>query len=130
MPDLRPPGLPPSAEEPLAPGPPGLESRIALRLAAPAVIGAATGGCVAAASWLTTEYALAMLAALPGSWPAVFSPLALLVTLGVTTWVTRASRPSTSELYIVTYHAPDAGLPLREVPGRVLGAMTTVSFGS
>ena len=70
-----------------------------------------------------------MLVALPGSWPAVFSPLALLVTLGVATWITRASRPSTSELYIVTYHSPDARLPLRQVPGRVLGAMTTVSFG-
>ncbi len=129
MPDPRPPGLPPSADEPLAPAPPGLGSRIALRLAAPAVIGAATGGCVAAANWLTTDHALALLAALPGSWPAVFSPFALLVTLGVATWVTRASRPSTSELYIVTYHSSEARLPLREVPGRVLGAMTTVSFG-
>jgi len=129
MPDPRPPGLPPSADEPLAPAPPGLGSRIALRLAAPAVIGAATGGCVAAANWLTTDHALAQLAALPGSWPAVFSPFALLVTLGVATWITRASRPSTSELYIVTYHSSEARLPLREVPGRVLGAMTTVSFG-
>ena len=43
MPDPRPPGLPASAYEPLAPAPPGLGSRIALRLAAPAVIGAATG---------------------------------------------------------------------------------------
>jgi CIC family chloride channel protein len=127
--DLRPPGLHPRAGEPLGLAPLGLGSRIALRLVAPAVIGAATGVCVAAATWLTTAQALALLAALPGSWPAVFSPLALLVTLGVATLVTRAPRPSTAELYIVTYHAPEARLPLREVPGRVLGAMTTVSFG-
>src|SRR5260370_39528659 len=97
----RPPGLPPSADEPLAPAPPGLGSRIALRLAAPAVIGAATGGCVAAAYWLTTDHALALLAALPGSWPAVFSALALLVTLGVAAWVTRASPPPNPELDIL-----------------------------
>jgi H+/Cl- antiporter ClcA len=55
--------------------------------------------------------------------------LALLVTLAVATWVTRVSRPSTAELYIVTYHTPGGRLPLRQIPGRVLGAMTTVAFG-
>jgi len=85
MPDPRPPRLPPSADDPLASAPPGLGSRIALRLAAPAVIGAVTGGCVGAANWLTTDHALAQLAALPGSWPAVFSPFALHGSQGVAT---------------------------------------------
>ena len=102
---------------------------IALRLLAPAVIGGATGAFVAGASWLTEDRALAAIAALPWPWPALFSPLALLATLAVVKWVTRTAVPSTSELYIVTYHAPDARLPLRQIPGRVLGAMATVSGG-
>src|SRR5262249_60431364 len=58
-----------------------------------------------------------------------FSPLALRATLAAVRWVTRTTVPSTSELYIVTYHAPGARLPLRQIPGRVLGAMATVSGG-
>src|SRR5215470_11931739 len=100
---------------------------IVLRVLAPAVIGGATGAFVAGASWLTEDRALAAIAALP--WAALFSPLALLATLAVVHWVTRTEVPSTSELYIVTYHAPAARLPLRQIPGRVLGAMTTVSGG-
>src|SRR5215831_3549260 len=100
---------------------------IVLRLLAPAVIGGATGAFVAGASWLTEDRALAAVAASP--WPALFSPLALLATLAVVRWVTRTSVPSTSELYIVTYHAQGARLPLRQIPGRVLGAMATVSGG-
>jgi H+/Cl- antiporter ClcA len=100
---------------------------IALRLLAPAVIGGATGAFAAGASWLTEDQALTAIAALP--WPALFSPLALLATLAVVQWVTRTAVPSTSELYIVTYHAPSARLPLRQIPGRVLGAMATVSGG-
>src|SRR5215472_14912690 len=100
---------------------------IALRLLAPAVIGGATGALVAGATWLSEDWALAAIASSP--WPALFSPLALLATLAVVHWVTRTEVPSTSELYIVTYHAPAARLPLRQIPGRVLGAMTTVSGG-
>jgi CIC family chloride channel protein len=47
----------------------------------------------------------------------------------VTRWVTRVGRPSTSELYITTYHQPGARIPLRQLPGRVLAAATTVGFG-
>jgi chloride channel protein, CIC family len=106
-----------------------LTGAIALRLLAPAVIGGATGAFVAVASWLTEDRALGALASLPGAWPALFSPLALLATLAVVRWVTRTAKPSTAELYIVTYHAPGARLPLRQIPGRVLGAMATVSGG-
>src|SRR4030095_16524926 len=100
-----------------------------LRILVPAIIGGATGAFVAGASWLTEDRALAAIARLPGAWPALFSPLALLATLAAVRWVTRTAVPSTSELYIVTYHAPDARLPLRQIPGRVLGAMATVSGG-
>src|SRR5262245_27957657 len=102
---------------------------IVLRLLVPAVIGGATGAFVAGASWLTEDRALAAIATLPGAWPALFSPLALLATLATVRWVTRTAVPSTSELYIVTYHVAGARLPLRQIPGRVLGAMATVSGG-
>ena len=106
-----------------------LAAAMALRILAPAIIGGATGAFVAGASWLTEDRTLAAIATLPGAWPAVFSPLALLATLAAVRWVTRTAVPSTSELYIVTYHAPGASLPLRQIPGRVLGAMATVSGG-
>src|SRR5262245_7528994 len=102
---------------------------MALHIIAPAIIGGATGAFVAGASWLTEDRALAAISRLPGAWPALFSPLALLATLATVRWVTRTAVPSTSELYIVTYHAPGARLPLRQIPGRVLGAMATVSGG-
>src|SRR5262249_44533017 len=102
---------------------------IALRLLAPAVIGGATGAFVAGASWLTEDRALAAIAAFRWPWPAPFSPLALLPPLPLLKWGSTAAVPSTSELYIVTYHAPRARLPLRQIPGRVLGAMATVSGG-
>jgi CIC family chloride channel protein len=111
------------------PLPPGFGIRLAVQVVAPALIGAATGACVTLATWLTEDRAMTAVAALPGMWPALFSPLALLATLGVVTWVTRTTTPSTAELYIVTYYSPDAHLPLRQLPGRVLGAMTTVAFG-
>src|ERR687887_47377 len=100
-----------------------LTGAIALRLLVPAVIGGATGAFVAVASWLTEDRALGALASPPGAGPALFSPLALLATLAVVRWVTRTAKPSTAELYIVTYHAPGARLPLRQIPGRVLDAM-------
>jgi CIC family chloride channel protein len=100
-----------------------------LLLAAPAVIGTATGACVAAAAALIEGEALRRLAALPGLLPVACTPLALLATLAVAVWVTRAARPSTAELYITTYHDPSARIPLRQLPGRVLAAATTVGFG-
>jgi CIC family chloride channel protein len=109
---------------PLGPG-----MQLAVQVIVPALIGTATGGCVALTTWLAEGRVLTAVAALPGAWPALFSPLALLATLGVVTWVTRTTTPSTAELYIVTYYSRDAHLPLRQLPGRVLGAMTTVAFG-
>src|SRR5262245_9014717 len=108
----------------IAPG-----SIIAWRLLAPATVGAATGACVAAASAIVEDWALGQLAALPGAIPALFSPLALLITWLVARHVTRAERPATSELYILAYHQPEPRIPLRELPGRLLGAATTVALG-
>jgi CIC family chloride channel protein len=96
---------------------------------APALIGALTGACVAGASGLVEGQLLHRLAGLPGYLPALFSPLALLATWAVGRWVTRAFAPATSELYIHTYLTPGARLPLREIPGRLLAAATTVGFG-
>lgn len=100
-----------------------------LRLLAPAAIGVATGACVAVASGLAEGVALRELQSLPGIIPALFSPLALLLTLAVSVYVTRTPTPATAELYILTYHQPDARIPLRQLPGRVLAALTTVSGG-
>lgn len=96
---------------------------------APALIGALTGACVAGASRTVEGMILERLATLPGYIPALFSPLALLVTWMVARYVTRTFTPATSELYIQTYHTPGARLPLRELPGRLLAAATTVGFG-
>ena len=103
--------------------------RLAVTCAFPALIGAVTGACVAGLSWLIEGRALATLASLPDWVPALLCPLALLVTLAVTRFVTRAATPATAELYIETYHRPGARLPLRQLPGRVLAACTTVAFG-
>ncbi len=107
----------------------GLGATLTLRVLAPAAIGVATGTCVAAAGFLVEQQAVAALAALPGLVPALFSPLALLVSVAVARFVTRVSSPSTAELYIETYHRGATELPLRQIPGRVLAAATTVGFG-
>lgn len=103
--------------------------RVAVTCALPAAIGVVTGVCVAGFVWLIEGRALDVLASLPGGFPALLSPLALLVTLGVTRYVTRAAAPATAELYIESYHQPGASLPLRQLPGRLLAACTTIAFG-
>ncbi len=102
---------------------------LAFDILLPAVLGAATGAVVGALSQLAEGIALPALASLPGFWPALFSPLALLVTLVVSRRVTRAAGPATAELYIATYHQPQGRLPLAQIPGRVLAGLTTVGFG-
>jgi CIC family chloride channel protein len=104
-------------------------STLRWQLLAPVVIGVLTGACVAAASGMVEGQLLSRLAMLPGFVPALFSPLALLATWAVGRYVTRTFTPATSELYIQTYLTPGGRLPLREVPGRLLAAITTVGFG-
>jgi len=96
----------------------GLGQRLCWHLLVPAAIGASTGACVAGASAAVEGFALARLATLPGALPAIFAPVALIATLLVSRYVTRAERPATSELYILTYHHPETRLPLEQVPGR------------
>ncbi len=103
--------------------------RLALQCLLPAIIGIATGAGVAGLSFLAEGLALGTLARLPGFLPALFSPLALLATLAVTRFVTRVRTPATAELYIETFHEPGARIPLRQLPGRLLAACTTVGFG-
>jgi chloride channel protein, CIC family len=107
----------------------GLGQRLCWHLLVPAAIGASTGACVAGASAAVEGFALARLATLPGALPAIFAPVALIATLLVSRYVTRAERPATSELYILTYHHPETRLPLEQVPGRLLAAATTVAGG-
>jgi CIC family chloride channel protein len=107
----------------------GLGQRLCWHLLAPAAIGAATGACVAAATAAVEGFALARLAALPGPLPALLAPVALLATLLVSRYVTRAEKPATSELYIQSYHHPENRFPLEQVPGRLLAAATTVAGG-
>jgi CIC family chloride channel protein len=127
--ELWPPGLGPNEVDPIEPSSTTVAYRIVFHLLLPAVIGAVTGLCITAASWFAIERAPTILTALPGPWPAAFPLAAMLLTLAVVTWVTRASSPSTAELYITTYHDPEARLPLRQIPGRFVGALTTVSLG-
>lgn len=107
----------------------GWLGRVCWQLVVPATIGALTGACVAGASEVVEGVALAKLASLPGALPALFSPVALLLTLLVSRYVTRAEKPATSELYILTYHRPEITFPLSQVPGRLLAAAATVGFG-
>ena len=107
----------------------GIVRRLLVQLAVPAVVGTATGACVAGASWLVEGQALAELARLPGALPAVPSLAALLLTLLVVRWVTRVDRPATAEVYIEVFHHPGTKIALRELPGRVLAAAVTVSGG-
>lgn len=106
-----------------------LRHRLAVTCALAALVGVVTGACVAGLAWLIEGLALGKLASLPGWYPALLSPLALLVTVGVTQWITRAAEPATAELYIETYHQPGGRIPLRQLPGRLLAACTTVAFG-
>jgi chloride channel protein, CIC family len=102
---------------------------LTVMVAAPAVIGMATGACVAGASLVVEGVVLGRVSALPGPLPVACALVALLLTLAVSVYVTRVARPSTAELYITTYHDPQAHIPLRQLPGRVLAAATTVGLG-
>lgn len=103
--------------------------RLLWQLLAPALVGALTGVCVAGVTVVVEERLLSGLAALPGLAPALFSPLALLLTFAVGRWITRTFVPATAELYILTYHTAQGRLPLRELPGRLLAAAATVGLG-
>lgn len=103
--------------------------RLLWQLVAPALVGALTGVCVAGVTVVVEERLLSGLAALPGLIPALFSPLALLLTFTVGRYITRTFVPATAELYILTYHAAQGRLPLRELPGRLLAAAATVGLG-
>jgi CIC family chloride channel protein len=102
---------------------------ILCKIAAPALIGILTGTCVAGLVGGVEQWALSQLAALPGALPALFAPLALLLTWLVSRYVTRVEKPTTSELYITTYHQPGGRVPLRQIPGRILATTTTVGLG-
>lgn len=103
--------------------------RFATQVLVPAAIGVGTGAVVAALSLAVEERALRALAELPSVLPALPSSFCLLVTLLVVRYVTRASHPTTSEVFIVAYHDAKTPIVLREIPGRVLGAATTVVGG-
>jgi CIC family chloride channel protein len=105
---------------------------VGAQLIVPALIGLGTGACVAGASVLVEQVALESLARLPGGIPALFSLVALVATGLVTRYVTRTSHPATTEVYILAFRLPKdpkARISLRELPGRVLAAAATVSFG-
>lgn len=103
--------------------------RLLWQLLAPVVVGGLTGACVSGTTSLFEEELLARIASLPGYVPALFSPLALIATWLVGVYVTRTFVPATAELYIITYHTAHGRLPLRQLPGRLLAAATTVGLG-
>jgi len=96
---------------------------------APALLGVVTGACVAGIVASVEGAALNGLARLPGLLPALFAPLALGLTYLAMRFVTRAEKPTTSELYILTYHQPDGRIPLAQMPGRMLATTATVGLG-
>jgi len=98
-------------------------------LLVPALVGVLTGACVSLLVGGIERWGLHQLSHLPGIVPALFAPLGLLLTWLIGKWVTRAQRPSTSELYITLYHQAGARLPLEQVPGRVLATTATVGLG-
>lgn len=103
--------------------------RFATQILVPAAIGVGTGAVVAALSLLVEERALRALSELPSALPALPSLFCLLLTLLVVRYVTRASHPTTSEVFIVAYHDAKTPIVLRQIPGRILGAATTVAGG-
>jgi CIC family chloride channel protein len=108
---------------------PGLVRRVAVAVVVPAAIGVATGACVSGASLVVEGRLLGALAALPGLLPALPSLAALLLTLLVVRFVTRAAHPATTEVYIVAFHDRRPRIPLQQLPGRVLAAVVTVAGG-
>jgi len=102
---------------------------VATQVLVPALIGLGTGVCVVVAFGLVEGLALSHLARLPGGLPALFSLAALVATQLVTRYVTRTAHPATTEVYILAYHDPKARISLSQVPGRVLAAAATISFG-
>lgn len=103
--------------------------RIVWHLLTPAVVGVVTGACVAGLVMGVETWGLGQLAALPGIMPALFAPVALILTYLASRYVTRVQKPSTSELYITVYHQPGGKIPFKQLPGRVLATTATVGLG-
>lgn len=101
----------------------------ATQLLAPAAIGVCTGACVAALVGGVEQWALHQLARLPGIVPGLLAPVGLLLTWLIARYVTRADRPATSELYILTYHEHGGRIPEGQLPGRILATTATVGLG-
>lgn len=99
------------------------------RLVLPALIGAVTGVAVGILAGAFEDRGLQTLSAAPGFAAAWISPFALLLTFAVASGFSLRGQPSGSELYIQTYHRPEAHIAPRDVPGRLLAAITTVGLG-
>lgn len=99
------------------------------RLVLPALIGAVTGVGVGILAGAFEDRGLQALSAAPGLAAAWVSPLALLLTFAVVNAFSLRGQPSGSELYIQTYHRPEAHIAPGDVPGRILAAITTVGLG-
>ena len=99
------------------------------RLVVPAFVGAVTGTGVGVLAGVFEDNGLQALSAAPMFAAAWVSPLALLLTFAVFRATSLAGKPSGSELYIEAYHDPEAHIPPRAVPGRILAAITTVGLG-
>jgi CIC family chloride channel protein len=106
-----------------------LHERLVWQLLVPAIVGTATGACVALLVGGVENWAIHQISALPGIVPALFGPVALLLTYLCSRYITRVEKPSTSELYITLYHEKDGRVPREQVPGRVLATTATVGLG-
>ncbi|MDX2192078.1 MAG: chloride channel protein, partial [Gemmatimonadales bacterium] len=98
-------------------------------LALPALVGAVAGAGVGVLAGTFEDTGLDWLNHAPGYTAALVSLLALPATFAVVRLAGLIGRPSGAELYIHTYHEPPGRLPLREIPARILAAITTVGLG-
>jgi CIC family chloride channel protein len=63
-------------------------------------------------------------------WLLAFAPLCgLALAAGSLRWLGRQASPGSADLYLQAFHEPSKPIVLREVPSRMLAAITTLGFG-
>jgi CIC family chloride channel protein len=63
-------------------------------------------------------------------WVLAFVPLGgLMLSAAALKWLGRGASPSSADLYLEAFHDPHRDLRLRELPARMLAAITTLGFG-
>ena len=94
-----------------------------------AVTGALTGAAVALFDRAVVNWLLERILQLP-PWLLAFAPLSGLALAAIAlTWRGRHTSSSSADLYLQSFHDANKPLAVREVPARMLAAITTLGFG-